>query len=624
MNFRIGKDDCRNLDISSNREWLLTNGLGGYAIGTVSGINTRRYHGLLVASVDPPTERRIGLAAMEAFVDIDGTSYPLSSNQYLGAIYPGGYCLLNSFSAGASIRWNFELPDGVISKLLNLHDVENSVTITWQNYTSKPTKVTLRPLVCDRSHHENFRKSDSYPRVESFQNGISAIDSLSFIHPGKTAVPVGDWYFNFEHRQELLRGLDAYDDLYCPFELEIVLAPSESYSFTCSWGFESTPAVPVQELAKHDDLRKSLIATAAKFLVKGKGRSTIIAGYPWFTDWGRDTMISLPGICLCTEKFDVARSILHDFASQMSQGLIPNRFVESGEPEYNTADATLWFVNACYKTLLADWNQAFAKGIFPSLIEVFEWHMKGTHFGIVVDPRDGLLTQGAEGKQLTWMDAKVGDWVVTPRRGKAIELCALWYNACRSIAWIASKLQVDVKDPLEAAVKAQSYFESLFWDPNKRHYRDVVDPEDSALRPNQLIAFSLPFPIAQDENARIAIDTIRRELLTPVGLRTLGRSEPGYRGRFEGPLAELDSAYHQGTVWPWLLGPYWTSCARLFGDTDSILEEVKSCSELMTQLGLGGIAEVYDGDAPHRPNGCPYQAWSVAEILRVLVEDLNR
>jgi predicted glycogen debranching enzyme len=375
-----------------------------------------------------------------------------------------------------------------------------------------------------------------------------------------------------------------------------------------------------------------LQSAASAFFVKTEERSSIIAGYPWFTDWGRDTMISIPGLCLHTGRVEEARKILADYASQCEKGLIPNRFVESGQhPDTNTVDATLWFANAIYKTLMAEWDEGFAWRMMATLESVYDWHVNGTLFGIVVDQSDGLLTQGEPGVQLTWMDAKVGDWVVTPRHGKPVEINGLWINALRIMEWLSGKLKAIKADDLRhepdiyrvAAEKAESNFDRKFWHEVRGHYLDTVDPDDASLRPNQVIAMALPFSPVNPEHAKKALGVVARELVTPCGLRTLGPNEPGYRGRYKGSLPELDAAYHQGTAWPWLLGSYATALVRYLDDRKEAKKVLRQVKQMLGEYGLGGVAEVYDGDEPQEPGGCPYQAWSVAEILRAWIEDVG-
>ena len=363
--------------------------------------------------------------------------------------------------------------------------------------------------------------------------------------------------------------------------------------------------------------RDKLALGAKHFELKVGKRDSIIAGYPWFTDWGRDTMISLPGICLASGDWDRAAKILCSYADSICDGLIPNRFVETGaEPEYNTVDATLWFINAIHQTLLAKYDRDLASRLHEVGKSIVAQHVRGTRYGIKVDD-DGLLKQGGQGLQLTWMDAKVGDWVVTPRHGKPVEVNGLWINALRVLEWLGETLDEDTASLKALAERAETSFSLKFWSDQLGFFLDTVDPDDGSLRPNQVIAMGLPFGPAIGDNARRALDRVERDLLTPVGLRTLGPEEPAYRGRFKGSLPELDSAYHQGTVWPWLLGPYSDAVMRLTGDRARVARALEMVPDMLEEYGLGGIAEVYDGDAPHTAGGCPWQAWSIAEILRV-------
>jgi predicted glycogen debranching enzyme len=368
-------------------------------------------------------------------------------------------------------------------------------------------------------------------------------------------------------------------------------------------------------------LSEMLRDSALKFVVSTESRTSIIAGYPWFTDWGRDTMISLPGILLHTGRIGAARQLLLDYSDAMRDGLIPNRFTEDGGADYNTVDASLWFVHAVHKTLEAEWDEEFATTIFPRLEELVERHMAGTRYGIRVDPSDGLLSQGEPGLQLTWMDAKIGDWVVTPRHGKPVEINGLWINALRVVEQVAERIGRSGTEYGLAAERAERAFDEKFWHEPRGHYADTVDTLDVSLRPNQVIAMALPFGPARGERAERALRVVEQHLLTPTGLRTLGPDEPGYQGRYEGSLPQLDAAYHQGAAWPWLLGPYCSALVRVRGDRHEARRILKNARAMLAECGMGGIAEVYDGDQPQSPAGCPFQAWSVAEILRAWVED---
>lgn len=627
MIFHLDAAQCRNYDLSSRREWLLTNGLGGFAMGTVSGANARRYHGHLVAAQPAPAHRTVLLGNVEAFVQTDGQPIGVSCNQYQGALNPEGYLSIESFSVTERwALWKYRVAGAALEKWIAMHPGKNAVTMRYVNSGDKPFGLQLRPLVQHKFYHENFRAQDDYPQVQAFPKHRTVVehDGLSLIlrHEGAQRLPAVGWYYRFEHQREIERGLDARDDLFCPCELRYELLPGEEAILVASLTDDEPAWMDWSEPAKETSMAQTLRDAAGHFLVETPTRTSIIAGYPWFTDWGRDTMIALPGICLHTGRIETAKKIIRDYASQMSQGLIPNRFVEEGEtPEYNTVDATLWFAQAIYSTLQHEWDESFARDALQAIREALQWHMRGTRYGIQADPEDGLLRQGAEGVQLTWMDAKIGDWVVTPRHGKPVEINGLWINFLRVGEWLCDKLGEDGSIFSAAADKAESNFDKKFWKETLGYYLDTADPDDASLRPNQVIAMALPFGPAKGDRAKKAFGVVSRELLTPVGLRTLSSNDPNYKGAFKGPIFDLDSAYHQGTVWPWLMGPYITALVKLTGDKVEAKRILKAGKDLLTEHGLGGIAEVYDGDEPRSPGGCPWQAWSVAEWLRAWVED---
>jgi len=591
-------------------------------MGTVVGNNTRRYHGHLIAATKAPEIRTVLLAGVEAYATVGGDQVGLSSNQYVGTVHPEGYRNLESFEIGESAKWTWLIAGQRVTKTLTLHEGENTSTLVYRNEGDKAITLSLRPLVCHKFYHENFRVTDFYPEFLYFPEDRTTIEhsgvKLTLDHAGASRTPSTGWYYRFESPRELERGLDSVDDLFCPCELKYTLAPGDQAVLVASTKDNAKPQIVTDagglESASVDD---SLASAARHFLVKTKSRTSLIAGYPWFTDWGRDTMISLPGVCLETGQISEAKAILRAYASQMKQGLIPNRFVDQGEaPDYNTVDASLWFGNAIYFTLQAEWDDGFASEALGWLGEIIEWHRKGTLYGIHVDVEDGLVTQGEPGVQLTWMDAKVGDWVVTPRHGKPVEINGLWVNLLRVTIWLGEKLGKMQLDISLLADQAEASMRKKFWHPMVGHFLDTVEPDDASLRPNQLIAMSLPFaPLGGDE-AKKALDKIEKELLTPMGLRTLGPREASYVGRFEGSLDKRDAAYHQGTVWPWLLGPYVSAVLRVTGDKKRAQSALTHIVEAVGSYGLDGIAEVYDGDAPQFPGGCPWQAWSVGEVLR--------
>jgi predicted glycogen debranching enzyme len=620
----ISAHQCQSYDFASRKEWILTNGIGGYAMGTVSGANTRRYHGHLVAVIRPPTERMVLLANVEAYIQGDGNPIGISTNQYTGAIHPDGFQYLQGFSVGRTAVWHYRAGGMEIRKTLALYEGLNACLLSYENVGDRPLGLVLRPFVSHKPYHENFRQDEDYPHDLVYGSEQTVIEhggvALALHHAGAQRVPSPGWYFRFEHLRDSERGLDPRDDLFCPCELRYELAPGQRVDLIGSSEADPIPPYREEEEFASSQLIDQLKDATRHFVVRGNGRSTIIAGYPWFTDWGRDTMISIPGICLHTGREQVAREIIEAYAGQMRQGLIPNRFVEHGEPEYNTVDATLWFANAMHATSERLNDPSFDAFCLRTLQEVYRWHMEGTFYGIRVDPRDGLLTQGADGVQLTWMDAKVGDWVVTPRHGKPVEVNALWVNFLRILENLARKLGEPYQEYAASAAQAETSFDAKFWVESLGHYLDTAEPDDASLRPNQVIAMSLPFGPAKGERAARALEVVRRELETPCGLRTLGPGEPGYHGRFRGSLAELDAAYHQGSVWPWLLGPYATAVALVLGDVPEAKRLLKHAKDLIMDYGIGGIAEIYDGDEPREAGGCPWQAWSIAEIVRAWCE----
>ncbi len=590
-------------------------------MGSVAGCNTRRYHGHLVAAIEPPTSRMVLLANIETTV-LDGEEeVGLSCNQYVGAVYPKGHELLESFSQTDHAEWVWRLGDKHLRKRLKMNSAGESCTIDYTNLSSEPVSITLRPLVCHKFYHDNFRVADFYPEFIVFPNDRTILSHqgvlLCLHHPGATRTPTTGWYYRFEYSREAERGLDPVDDLFCPCELRYTLAPGETIALAAGTSDSVVPEA-FEESSVELSTRAKLEKAVRTFLVQSESRTSILAGYPWFTDWGRDTMISLSGTCLTTGETEKARQILFSYASQMSRGLIPNRFVDRGQtPEYNTVDATLWFVNAIYETLMAEWHETLAVQAATWIQEIVKWHKEGTWYGIKVDPTDCLLSQGQQGVQLTWMDAKVGGWVVTPRHGKPIEVNGLWINCLWIGAWLAYKVGQDPEPYRELAEQAEENMEKKFWHEVTGHFLDTVDPDDASLRPNQVIAMSLPFAPLRGPKAERALAKIRASLLTRHGLRTLGPLEPGYQGRFEGPMQMRDGAYHQGTAWPWLLGPYLTATLKVTGDLAHVKAVLFGTEAWLAECGLGGVSEVYDGDEPQRPGGCPWQAWSAAELLRV-------
>ena len=633
----IAAADCRDLDNSSKLEWLETNGLGGFAMGTVSGANTRRYHGLLIASLRPPVERYVLLSKLEETLIVDGRRYDLSSNFYPGAVYPRGHELLSRFQLRPFPTFTWTVEGIEVEKRIFMPQGENTVVVEWQiRGGGGVCWLEVGPLMAFRDYHSTTHTNGGFNGSVEQSPGMASIrpyaglPRLFLAHNAVTSDAGPGWYYNFEYPVELERGLDFSEDLYCPLVLTFdggrtatVIASTEPHSADQAVRMRAVEEKRRERIAagapSDDALVQELALAADQYLVQRGDLKTVIAGYPWFSDWGRDTMIALPGLALVSGRYQIARDILRAFAGSIDQGMLPNRFPDAGEtPEYNTVDATLWFFEAVRDYLARTDDGDFVREeIYPALKDIVNWHLRGTRFGIGVD-HDGLLKAGVPGSQLTWMDAKIGDWVATPRHGKPVEIQALWYNALQVLFDLAVRFGDAEPRPVLAglAERAAESFNRLFWNEERGCFYDVVGPDgpDRSVRPNQVIALSLPHIMASRERARSALGVIERELLTPKGLRTLAPSDPAYRGRYEGGPAQRDAMYHQGTVWPWLLGHYIAAYVRAYGhapEIDPLRGELRSGC-------LGHIGEIYDGDAPHAGRGCPAQAWSVAEILRSL------
>jgi predicted glycogen debranching enzyme len=511
----------------------------------------------------------------------------------------------------------------------------------------KNLRLELRPLIAFRDYHSTTHENGAINSAVEQRPGLASItpyQGLPSLHLAHNAVGLqktGEWYRNFEYDAERERGLDYAEDLFNPFVLRYdlllrrqasVIVSTEQRDVALAARFREA------EIKRHSDLAASspiddsfarILTNAADHYIVSRGnQKTVIAGYHWFSDWGRDTMIALPGLTLPTGKPDVAKSILRTFAQNVDQGMLPNRFPDAGEtPEYNTVDATLWFFEAARAYLAYTSDVDFVRTeLYPVFVDIISWHVRGTRYGIKVDP-SGLLSSGEQGVQLTWMDAKVGDWVVTPRRGKPVEIQALWYNALCIMADLANRFgdEPGQKRYRNMATVASWSFNRLFWNENASCLYDVTNgaPPDSSIRPNQIFAVSLTHSMLSPERARKVVEKVQEHLLTPYGLRSLARTDPQYRGRYTGGPTERDGAYHQGTVWPWLMGPFVSAYVKVNGDSDAARRQAAEwLTPLKDQLkdgGLGHISEIFDGDPPRRPVGCIAQAWSVAELLRAAV-----
>jgi predicted glycogen debranching enzyme len=641
---------CRDLSAASSREWLETNGLGGFASGTVSGINTRRYHALLIAAMHPPVGRVTLLAKLEETVMIGGKRIDLSANEYEGAIHPRGFASVSEFKLDPFPTWTFEIEGVKLQKQVFMPHGKNATVVRYKLASrTKGVRLEVRPLVAFRDYHSTTHENTALNANYEESNGcvsMALYDGLPHLYLAHNAAKVerqGFWYRNFEYAVERDRGLDHHEDLFNPLALHFDLSAGEATVVAATEALSAADAEPLrkQELDRRvaiaaaapvaDKFAIALTSAADQYLVRRGDDWTVVAGYPWFTDWGRDTMISLPGLTLYNGRTDIARSILHDFAQFADRGMLPNRFPDAGEtPEYNTVDATLWFFEAVRAYLAAADDEVFVREeLFPVLTSIMDWHIKGTRYQIRL-LENGLLHAGETGVQLTWMDAKIGEWVVTPRIGAPVEIQALWYNALKIMEDLAQRFgkAEDAKLYREIATRLNATFNFEFWNNAAGCLFDVVDntAHDPAIRPNQIFAISLPHSMLAPDRAKSVVQVVERELLTPLGLRSLAAGDPQYRAHYEGDVLSRDSAYHQGTVWPWLLGPFVTAFVKVNGGTkaarDRALKMLAPLQQHLSEAGLGQISEVADAEPPHRPGGCFAQAWSVAEVLRCLCEDI--
>ena len=641
---RFDSEICANFESATAREWLETNGIGGYSSGTISGANTRRYHALLTAATRPPLGRITTLVKFEETLTVGGKSFELSSNQYVNKIYPEGFQYLKSFRLDPFPIWTYEVAGIEIEKTVFMIDGANTTVIEYKSKIQNPQskiELELKPLLsfCDYHalQHENsdfdtnYAVSENFVTIHPYQN----LPPLYLAHNAETVERTGFWYRDFEYRIEKERGFDSTEDLYQPFALKFDLSnPAAVIASTETTKFFDISAARRKEIERRnalveiagasDDFSKQIVLAADQFIVSRGAGKTIIAGYPWFSDWGRDTMIALNGLTLATNRPQIAKNILLEFSNYISEGMIPNRFPDAGaEPEYNTVDATLWYFEAirAYVKKTGDYDFIHEK-LYEKLINIIAWHIKGTRYNIHVDT-DGLLYAGADGSQLTWMDAKDGATVFTPRRGKPVEIQALWYHALKIMANFAERFDDAENEKLydSMAKMAQYSFSRVFWNKAEECLFDVVDNgnRDGAIRPNQIFAVSLPNAILNDqEKSQKVVEKVANQLLTPAGLRSLSPNDAQYCPAYCGAPFKRDSCYHQGTVWAWLIGGFIDARRKIFPDAkDEIDEILHGFQNHLLEAGIGQISEIFDADALHLPRGCFAQAWSVAEVLRI-------
>ena len=643
----------RDLSRASGREWLETNGLGGWSSSTVAGAHTRRYHGLLVAATRPPVGRLVLLSKLEETLVLPHDHLELDCNFFPGAVHPEGHCLLSGFSLDPFPTFTYATDEISLRKTIGMVHGEHTVVIVYELLRAPgPVQLQLRPLFAGRDYHQLMKANDAVHREGLFAKDVFRYQSypdqptVHLLVPGAHYNPSPDWYYNYQYPREEERGLECSEDLFTPGALHCTLETGRRLAVLIAvddpQGRDSIALLETERQRRaalslpgalaEQPLAGQLARAADQFLVRrGDGLHTILAGYHWFTDWGRDTMIALPGLCLVTGRHAEAKSIFRAFAAHISDGLLPNRFPDLGEqPEYNTVDATLWFFVALYKYLQYTGDYDFIqKELWDPLQEILARHERGTRFRIGVDPDDGLLAAGEEGVQLTWMDAKVGDWVVTPRQGKPVEINTLWYNALRIAEHLAGHFSGAAleREFRTQADRVEEEFARLFWNPSAKCLFDVIDGKrrDAAIRPNQIFALSLPFPLLDGEKARQVFAAVDRHLFTPCGLRSLSPADPAYRSRYLGSPWERDGAYHQGIVWGWLIGPFITALVRLHGEEGRVRARriVADFETHLGEAGLGTISEIFDSESHFAPRGCIAQAWSVAELLRAYCEDVE-
>jgi len=636
------------MNIDDRTEWLEADGLGGFASGTVSGVHTRRYHALLLHATTPPTGRVVLVNGFDAWVDTPAGSFALSTQRYApDVLHPDGASRITRFVTDPWPTWEYELADGTcIRQELFVRHGTSTVMVIWMLLkASGPVTLRVRPFLSGRDyhalHHENGAFSfdaDVHGAMVRFRgyDGVPAVIALSNADYRHSP----DWYRRFLYSLERERGLDDTEDLASPGEFQWSLNVNER----AFWALRANATMPDPPLTREqlvvdaadaeaaERRRRAAFATpldraADAYLVRRGAGQTIVAGYPWFTDWGRDTFIALRGLCLATNRLADASAILLEWAGAVSQGMLPNRFPDGGEaPEFNSVDASLWYVVAVQALLQ---RATRASGILTpaqrltleaAITEIVSGYAAGTRFGIRMDA-DGLLSAGVDGVQLTWMDARVGDRVITPRIGKPVEVQALWLNAVDAVAPLDGRWD-------DVLARGRLAFAEKFWNERLGRLADVVDvnhvpgARDDSFRPNQILAVGgLPLALIEGARARRIVDQVEAHLLTPAGLRSLAPGEPGYAAAYVGDSSARDAVYHQGTVWPWLIGPFVEAWVRVRGNTAKARKEARArfVQPLIAQAqSLGGhLPEIADAEAPFAPKGCPFQAWSLGEILRL-------
>lgn len=658
------------------REWLLTNGIGGFASASLSGANTRRYHGLLVAALLPPLGRTLLLGKLDEEIRLGNKTYRLDVNEWRGntTSLNGLRYLERGEWCGTLPAFTYRLDAASLTKTIWMEYGLNTTYIRYRYNAppgSPPLELRVRPFASCRDYHDELhgsieRSFEVKPEASDCWQVMAWQDApvwrlLAFDRPVQWRSEVDSgWYWGFHYRQEQARGLNADEDMYCTGTYVTSLEPGQPVTFVAS----TAPAPVVRQLYpgsyERELARQSALLEPAKVALSSANENsleklaprlwlaadqfivgrpeperpgelwpdyrTVIAGYPWFSDWGRDTMISLPGLTIVTGRYREAATILRSFARFVSKGMLPNRFpdnaAELDESDYNTVDATIWYFDAIDRYLDATGDTGLGQELYPVLSDIVRWHVQGTRFNIKVDEQDGLLSSGAAGSQLTWMDAKVGEWVITPRRGKPVEISALWYRACRVMQKLGGQYGTgqEVAFYKELADKVEANFEQVYWYDQGGYLYDVInefgDP-DPALRPNQAIAMAVAPELVSPERRQAALAQIRAHLLTPYGLRTLSPEDPAYRPTFGGDQMTRDSAYHQGTIWPWLLGPYARALLHAGASRAELESLLLPFTRQIDEACVGQINEIFGAEPPFPAVGCVAQAWSVSALLEI-------
>jgi len=652
----FGREVCCDLPAAESHEWLVTNGIGGYAFGTIAGHQTRCYHGLLVAALQPPLGRILLVAKLDETARYASEEFELFTNRWAdGTVAPEGYRNIERFHLeGTTPVWTFALADALLEKRIFMQSGSNTTYVLYRLVrASSPVELSIKVLADHGDEHCVTVGWTQPMAVTAVERGLQVVafegaTPFYVLSDSATALPATDWYRNFDLAVERARGLPDRTDHFFAGEFRTTIAPGGSLTIVASTA--ATPSLNGEAAfakrqsetgalldrffaanigtarATSSEVQQLVLAAdqfiAARPLDGAADAKTILAGYPWFNDWGRDTMIALPGLCLATGRPWLARSILRTFSSFVSEGMLPNQFPRAGEaPVYNTVDATLWYFEAVRQYFEATSDIGLLHELYPVLDGIMDAHVRGTRYHIHVDPADGLLYAGEPGVQLTWMDAKVGGRVVTPRIGKPVEVNALWLNAAAAMARFALTLGRNAARYEGLAERTRTGF-ARFWNSEKQFCFDVIDApgsfdsKDAALRPNQILAVSLPETALAAEQQRAVVDVCARELLTSFGLRSLGRNEAGYRGRYAGSPEDRDDAYHQGTVWGWLLGTFALAHLRVYQNAGEAMSFLEPMFGHIQAAGLGTASEIFDGDPPFTPNGCIAQAWTVGETLR--------